>query len=252
MRVVVKTFPDPWLKPVRPVKLGEGEVHVWRACLDVTVEELQVRSKLMKEEERARGARYLRAEVGSRFVAGRGLLRRLLGMYLGTDAAEVEFTFNSFGKPALAAKHGAGDLRFNVSHSHDWALIAFTRGRELGVDIERVRPDFATREIAQRFFSPSEARRLIALPAATQTEAFFQCWTRKEGYIKARGEGLSRGLDSFEVAFGPGVDAAVLNALDDASPTARWLVLDLQPAQGFAGALVVERPVAEVRLWNAE
>lgn len=252
MRVVVKTFPDPWLNPVRPVKLGEGEVHVWRACLDVTVEELQVRSKLMKEEERARGARYLRAEVGSRFVAGRGLLRRLLGMYLGTDAAEVEFTFNSFGKPALAAKHGAGDLRFNVSHSHDWALIAFTRGRELGVDIERVRPDFATREIAQRFFSPSEARRLIALPAATQTEAFFQCWTRKEGYIKARGEGLSRGLDSFEVAFGPGVDAAVLNALDDASPTARWLVLDLQPAQGFAGALVVERPVAEVRLWNAE
>ena len=252
MRVVVKTFPDPWLNPVRPVKLGEGEVHVWRACLDVTVEELQVRSKLLKEEERARGARYLRAEVGSRFVAGRGLLRRLLGMYLGTDAAEVEFTFNSFGKPALAAKHGAGDLRFNVSHSHDWALIAFTRGRELGVDIERVRPDFATREIAQRFFSPSEARRLIALPAATQTEAFFQCWTRKEGYIKARGEGLSRGLDSFEVAFGPGVDAAVLNALDDASPTARWLVLDLQPAQGFAGALVVERPVAEVRLWNAE
>ena len=252
MRVVVKTFPDPWLNPVRPVKLGEGEVHVWRACLDVTVEELQVRSKLLKEEERARGARYLRAEVGSRFVAGRGLLRRLLGMYLGTDAAEVEFTFNSFGKPALAAKHGAGDLRFNVSHSHDWALIAFTRGRELGVDIERVRPDFATREIAQRFFSPSEARRLIALPAATQTEAFFQCWTRKEGYIKARGEGLSRGLDSFEVAFGPGVDAAVLNASDDASPTARWLVLDLQPAQGFAGALVVERPVAEVRLWNAE
>ena len=252
MRVVVKTFPDPWSNPVRPVKLGEGEVHVWRACLDVTVEELQVRSKLMKEEERARGARYLRAEVGSRFVAGRGLLRRLLGMYLGTDAAEVEFTFNSFGKPALAAKHGAGDLRFNVSHSHDWALIAFTRGRELGVYIERVRPDFATREIAQRFFSPSEARRLIALPAATQTEAFFQCWTRKEGYIKARGEGLSRGLDSFEVAFGPGVDAAVLNALDDASPTARWLVLDLQPAQGFAGALVVERPVAEVRLWNAE
>ena len=252
MRVVVKSFLDPWLNPVLPLKLGEGEVHVWRAWLDVSAEELEARSKLVTEEERARGARYLRPEVGTRFVAGRGLLRRLLGMYLGADAAEVEFTFNSFGKPALTPRHGAGDLRFNVSHSHDWALLAFTRGRELGVDIEGVRPDFATREIAERFFSPSEARRLIALPAATQTEAFFQCWTRKEGYIKARGEGLSRGLDSFEVAFGPGVDAAVLNASDDASPTARWLVLDLQPAQGFAGALVVERPVAEVRLWNAE
>ena len=252
MSLAVKTSPDSWMNPARPVKLGEGEVHVWRACLDVTVEELQARSKLLTEEERARGARYLRPEVGSRFVAGRGLLRRLLGMYLGVNAAEVEFVFNSFGKPALSPKHGAGELRFNLSHSHDWALLAFTRGRELGVDIERVRPDFATREIAQRFFSPAEAERLRALPVGEQVSAFFQCWTRKEGYIKARGEGLSRGLDSFEVAFGPGLEPAVLKASDEANALDRWLVLDLQPQESFAGALVVERPLEVVRCWNAD
>ena len=252
MRMAVKTFPGPWLIPVQPVKLEEGEVHVWRARLNVSVEELQARSKLLTEEERARGARYLRPEVGSRFVAGRGLLRRLLGMYLGSDAAEVEFVFNSFGKPALAPKHGAGDLRFNLSHSHDGALLAFTRGRELGVDIERVRPDFATQEIAQRFFSPAEAERLQALPVEEQASAFFQCWTRKEGYIKARGDGLSRGLDSFEVAFGAGLEPAVLKASDEANALDRWLVVDLQPRRGFAGALVVERPVQGVRCWNAD
>lgn len=243
---------EAWMNQSWPVKLGPDEVHVWRARLDVSAEELEARSKLLTEEERARGARYLRPEVGSRFVAGRGLLRRLLGMYLGADAAEMEFTFNSFGKPALAPRHGAGDLRFNVSHSHDWALLAFTRGRDLGVDIEGIRPDFATQEIAERFFSPSEVERLQTLTAAAQTEAFFQCWTRKEGYIKARGDGLSRRLDSFEVAFGHGVDPAILKASDETSASARWLVLDLQPAQGFAGALVVERPVEEVRRWNAE
>ena len=250
--MAVETFPDPWLIPVWPVKLGEGVVHVWRACLDVAVEELQARSQLLTEEERARGARYLRTEVGSRFMAGRGLLRRLLGMYLGSDAAEVEFVFNSFGKPALSPKHGAGDLCFNLSHSHDCALLAFTCGRKLGVDIEKVRPDFATREIAQRFFSPAEAERLQALPVEAQVSAFFQCWTRKEGYIKARGEGLSLGLDSFEVAFGPGLEPAVLQASDEANAKTRWLVVDLQPRNGFAGALVVERPVQGVYCWNAD
>ena len=248
----MKTFLDPWLNPTWPAKLGQDEVHVWRARLDVPAEELQARARLLTDDEKARGARYLRPEVGTRFVAGRGLLRRLLGMYLGTDGAEVEFTFNSFGKPALAAKHRAGDLRFNVSHSHDWALLAFTRGRELGVDIEGVRPDFATREIAQRFFAPSEAERLQLLPVAARSAAFFQCWTRKEGYIKARGEGLSLGLNSFEVAFGPGVEPAVLKAADEANALFRWFVVDLQAAQGFAGALVVQRPVAGVRLWNAK
>jgi 4'-phosphopantetheinyl transferase len=252
MSVAVKTIPDSWVNSVRPVKLGEGEVHVWRACLDVSVEELQARSKLLTEEERARGARYLRPEVGTRFVAGRGLLRRLLGMYLGANAADVEFSFNSFGKPSLPPKQGAGDLFFNVSHSRDWALLAFTRGREVGVDIERVRPDFATLEIAQRFFSPAESERLQALPAGEQAVAFFQCWTRKEGYIKARGVGLSLGLDSFEVAFGPGLEPAVLKASDEVNALDRWLVLDLQPQAGFAGALVVERPVETVCCWNSE
>ena len=223
---------------------------MWRAPLDVPASELTARSGTLSVEERARAARFLRPEVGSRFTAARGMLRRLLGSYLDVAPENVAFTFNPFGKPALADESRAGGLRFNVSHSHDRALLAFTRGRDLGVDIEAQRPDFATREIAQRFFAPSETSRLLALPEAEQTRAFFQCWTRKEGYIKARGDGLSRSLDSFEVAFGPGVAPAILSASDEPDAALRWTVFNLDPAPNFAGALVVEGKPTRVCLFD--
>jgi len=135
---------------------------------------------------------------------------------------------------------GARSLRFNLSHSHGLALVAVTRGREIGVDIEWVRPGMSDERIAERFFSTGEVRALRKLPERLQDEAFFNCWTRKEAYIKAKGEGLSMPLSDFEVSLRPEESAALLSTKRDPQEASRWLICELFPAPGFVAALVVE------------
>ena len=229
-----------WQTPPADLSLGTGEVHVWLGALDVAPGQLEELRAVLKPGELTRADRLLQAHHRVHSAAARGYLRRLLGRYLGVSPQSVELQFNSFGKPALAGELAAGGLRFNVSHSHGLALFAFARGRELGVDIEKMRPDFATAEIAARFFSAAESERLRSLAPEHRQRAFFECWTRKEAYIKARGDGLSRRLDTFEVAFGPGIAPAVLSAGDEPDAATRWAMYDLAPANGYCGALIVE------------
>ncbi len=120
-------------------------------------------------------------------------------------------------------------IRFNVSHSHGVALYAVTRGRKVGIDLERIRFDLAVAEIAERFFSRREVATLRTLPTEMQRQAFFRCWTRKEAYIKARGEGLSLPLDQFDVSLAPGEPAAVLSTPRDPSEASRWSLQELFP-----------------------
>jgi len=244
--------PDCWQTPSAELRLESGEAHVWLARLDVPPDKLQELRTVLKPDEVARADRFLQAPHRVHSAAARGFLRVLLGRYLDIAPQSVELQFNSYGKPSLAGALAAGGVRFNVSHSHGLALFAFTRGRELGVDIEKIRPDFASADIARRFFSAAESARLLSLTPEVQTKAFFECWTRKEAYIKARGDGLSRRLDTFEVAFGPGVTPAIVSAADEPDAAARWAVHDLQPPEGYCGALMVERPGVAVVCWKLE
>jgi 4'-phosphopantetheinyl transferase len=214
-------------------------VHVWRAALDVP--ELQVRSlwDTLTADERQRAERYLFQKDRTFFVVARGLLRVLLGRYLRQDPPHLRFIYGPHGKPALATDTGGGALRFNVSHSHGLALYAITRGREVGVDVERIRPKVAQEKIAERFFSPREVTLLRALPAPLQATAFFACWTRKEAYIKATGEGLTLPLDQFDVSLVPGEPAALLRTAWDPQEAARWALQDLAPAPGYRAAVAV-------------
>jgi 4'-phosphopantetheinyl transferase len=159
----------------------------------------------------------------------------------------LRFIYGDYGKPALASGQ---DLRFNLSHSKEVALLGVTRNAELGVDVEHIRADFATEDIARRFFSRAEVEVFNALPVEEQVAAFFRCWTRKEAYIKAIGKGLSQPLDKFDVALAPGVPPALLQAEDD--DASRWALSDIDVGKGYAGALVVERPVAEVRFFRQD
>ncbi len=240
---------EPWLAPPLDLELGPDEAHVWLTSLDVPAHRLSSLRALLNAEELARADRFLQPHHRCHSAVARGGLRSLLGRYLQVAPQSVVFQFNAHGKPSLAGAHEHSGLRFNLSHSHGLALIAFARGRDLGVDIEKVRPERPAEPIAERFFAPAEAARLRSLPSAQQPEGFFECWTRKEAYIKARGKGLSLPLDSFEVAFGPGVRPAILGASDEPDAVARWALFDLQPSAGFAGALVVERPPCILRCW---
>jgi 4'-phosphopantetheinyl transferase len=166
-------------------------------------------------------------------------MRSILGRYVSVPAQHVMFSYGVGGKPELAPALATSCIKFNLSHSRDFALLAVTRGLEVGVDIEFIDHALATQEIAERFFSAGEADILRSLPCQERADAFFACWTRKEAYIKALGEGLLAPLDSFEVVCRPGMAPRLLHTALDANRS-RWKMYNLNAARGYKSALVVE------------
>jgi 4'-phosphopantetheinyl transferase len=180
------------------------------------------------------------------------VLRDLLGRYLQTQPCTIRFVYNAFGKPDLGPEF-ANRLKFNLSHSGRLAVIAIATAADVGVDLEYVRAESDYADIARRFFSAAEVDYLIALPSHLHAESFFSCWTRKEAYLKACGEGLARSLSSFSVplttdpAHTP-VDLYV--ASKDIVPAKRWSLYTLRPAPGYAGALAIEGTGWRLRQWH--
>jgi 4'-phosphopantetheinyl transferase len=239
-----------WINPPIDTPLADGEVHLWRAALVQPPEALRGFHSTLAPDETAKAARYRFQRDRDHYVAARGLLRRLLVRYLARAPQSFRFSYGAYGKPSLDAAPGAQDLRFNLSHSHELALYAFTRGRDVGIDIEHMRADFAGDDIAERFFSAREVSMLRALPAAARTQAFFNCWTRKEAYIKARGEGLSHPLDEFDVSLIPGEPAALLGTRGDPQELTRWSLQALDAGEGYAAAVAVQGTDHSLRLWQ--
>lgn len=202
--------------------------------------------RLLSADERARAARFRRETDRHRFVAAHGGLRQLLGGYLSRPPAALGFVLGEFGKPALAEADGGRVLLFNLSHAGDWILIALAAGQAVGVDVEPIRPDLDFLPIARTQFSPEEIAALAAEAPGAQVNAFFRCWTRKEAYLKARGQGLAYSLREFSVAFGAQARPELRWVADDPSAAERWTVLECAPAADYAGAVVVEG--APVRL----
>ncbi|HEY1607308.1 MAG TPA: 4'-phosphopantetheinyl transferase superfamily protein [Allosphingosinicella sp.] len=186
---------------------------------------------LLDPEERSRAARLRFERDRHRFIARRGRLRLLLAGALGCAPAKIRYATGRFGKPRL---EGAGDLRFNLSHSDGLALCAIGRGVEIGCDIERRRSDLADAATAERFFAAGERRVLRSLPRERQVQGFFDCWTRKEAYVKALGDGLSCPLDSFEVSLEPGGTTRLGNG------GRAWLIAGFEPAPLYHAAVAVE------------
>lgn len=217
--------------------LAPGGIHIWRATQTVEPAVLSRLYVLLDAEEKARAERFVFQRDRDRFIAGRGVLRELLAAYIGCAPAGIGFDYGPQGKPSLRAREpeALGRIRFNTSHSHGLAAFAFALDCELGVDVELIRSDFGGEEIAERFFSRDEVAELMSLPAEARAEAFFLCWTRKEAYIKARGQGLQIPLASFSVSLTPG-QPEQLCAVD----ASRWELRSFQPKEAYAGALVAE------------
>ncbi len=233
---------DLWLPgPAAPV-LAENEVHVWRAQLDRSPAELDRFRAHLSGDELERAASFRFDQHRNRYVAGRGILRELMARYLAKPPTEFVFGYNSHGKPSVG-----NDLRFNVSHSHELALFAFAH-TEIGVDVERSRPELAGQDIAERFFAPEESNVLMTLPLSERTEAFFRCWTRKEAFVKAHGKGLSLPLSQFVVEFTR--EARLVSTAFDRAEAQRWSLYGLEPRPGYAGALAAEGRGHVVRLFT--
>ncbi|MGH9929014.1 MAG: 4'-phosphopantetheinyl transferase family protein [Pyrinomonadaceae bacterium] len=220
-----------------PCELLTDEVHVWLARLDnYPADGLKL---LLAEDELSRAARFRFDKDRNHYTVARGLLRKLLAAYLGLGAGKLRFSYAEKGKPALEESQRSS-LNFNLAHSHGMAIYAFAHRREVGVDLEFIREDLADEKIAERFFSPHEIDVLGKLPVGLRKQAFFDCWTRKEAYIKARGEGLSMPLDEFDVSLAPGEAAALLRNHKEPAEITRWSMQSVTVPAGYAAALVAE------------
>ncbi len=215
--------------------LNADEVHVWQASLDADPATAERFFGYLSPVEKDRAARFLSPRDANRFTVCRGILRELLGSYIRRPAPDIRLETGLRGKPALHAEGGMPDLRFNLSNSQGLALYAFALRREVGIDVEMIRPEVAFQGVEDRYFSAREQKELRKLPEKLRPEGFFLCWTRKEAYVKARGDGLSLPLDSFDVSLTPG-EPAVLTSQD----RDRWSMYALQPGANFVGCLVVE------------
>jgi 4'-phosphopantetheinyl transferase len=231
-----------WALPAR-------ELHVWRASLERPPQVTGAMRRLLAPDERARADRFRFERDRTRFIVGRSLLRGLLARYLDAVPEELTFQYGAFSKPALP-----GGPWFNLSHSGAVALYAFSSSAEVGIDVELDNADFARERIAERFFSPAEVGVLRSLPVDAQPRAFLSCWTRKEAFIKARGDGLSLPLDSFDVTLAPHLPAALVRTAWCSDEPKHWHMQDLSDRKaGYIAAVairgdgwrVVQRQVGE-------
>jgi 4'-phosphopantetheinyl transferase len=240
--------------PCKPVLEGNA-VQVWCASLEQDETSVAAFFQTLSLDEKARAQRFYFARDQRHFVVGRGVLRDILSRYLDLPPQELLFSYGPKDKPSLApalvqASPKALALRFNLSHSGGLALYAFTDGREVGIDIERLRPLDDAEHIARRFFSMHEVQVFCALPTHLRLEGFFNCWCRKESYIKATGDGLSMPLDRFTVSLIPGESARFLHVEGDPAEAARWSLRELHPAPGYTAAVCVEGEGWELACWS--
>jgi len=236
---------DHWIEPAEWPAPREHAVHVWLAHLPSVLPALPRLVPMLSDAEMERAAKFHFEVHRERYQLTRGLLRTLLAHYLESKAREIVFAYGEHGKPTLREPVG---LCFNASHSGDYAAFAFTRLGETGVDIERVREDLPRREgIALRFFAPGEQAQLELVPEAARARAFYEIWTRKEAFVKARGDGLFSGLDTFEVSLQP---PRLLSIAGDGKAAAQWSMAAFPPVTGYSGAVVVKAPECSCSFWN--
>lgn len=222
----------------RPLPLAAGRIDAWRVELEQPDEVVAALGRVLSPDETARATRFVFARDRRRFVVTRASLRVLLGRHLDVPARAIRFAYAAHGKPALAPGSTGAPLHFNVSHSQELALIALAPDAPLGVDVEAVREMRDLADIAARYFTAAEAETIASVPPDERTLAFFLCWTRKEAFAKALGDGLTLALDRYRVACRPGDPARILEIDGDPAAAAAWSVCDLRPAPGFVGAAV--------------
>jgi 4'-phosphopantetheinyl transferase len=232
------------------IDLLPDEVHVWIAPLSQPETRVADCRTLLSTDERTRADRFHFEKDRTAYTVARAALKSLLGKYMDLPPAAISFEYTSHGKPYLRREVNSADISFNISHSHGLALLAFGIGRQVGVDVERIRPDFGTLEIAQRFFSKSEVEALLAQPPDQQADCFFNCWTRKEAYIKAIGEGLSCPLHRFDVTLAMDEPARLLATRVDSQDASHWSMHNLDVGAGYKAAVIAEGTDWRLHCWK--
>ena len=226
--------------------LAPDQIHVWRVPLNQNPTRIPEFKELLSPDERARAERFRFDKDRNQFIECRAALRLLLSQYLNISPTALTFVKAAHGKPALANGHSESGLRFNLSRRDGLALVAIARDREIGVDVELIQAGLPIFEIANVSFSENELAELQSLPEAQQAAGFYNCWTRKEAYVKARGEGFSFPLKQFDVSLTPGAAAKLLAVRGSNTEVDRWTMQDVSAGDGYVAALIFEGPNAAI------
>jgi len=224
--------------------LSPDEVHVWPIKLEASAAQFSSLSRLLSEDEKRRAESFKFERHSRAFVISRGFLRLILADYLRQSPESIAFTYGLKGKPGLTPS----SIKFNLSHSEDMALLALTSGVEIGVDLEKIRPMNDLDNIARRFFSEQECHDLMNLTPSSRNHAFFNCWTRKEAFLKATGDGLSAPLDQFQVTLLPNQEARLVHVCQNVDEARTWTIHDLSLLPGFAAAIAYRAPVKKLQI----
>lgn len=240
---------DIWRVPPPSPTLTWSDIHLWCASLDQSTERREQLGQTLSADEQAKADRFRFERDRHHFIVARGILRALLGQYLDLDPASIQFCYGAHGKPQLASLHHASPLRFNLSHSHELALYAFTLNSRIGVDLEYIRPMSDMTQIVTSFFAETEKKVFHALPLDQRPLAFFNGWTRKEACLKAIGEGLSYPLHKIEVAIAPGQPANTLKLADNSLDSTQWWLQPIDIAPEYTAAVVVETQKSLIQSW---
>lgn len=238
-----------WASPPSIWSLKRVEAHVWGAVLDVSSGRLAAYAETLSADEHERARRFHFERGQKHFIAGRGILRAILGSYLKLEPAQLQFEYGSRGKPSVAKIHDQSALHFNLAHSDSLLLVAVTEHCPIGVDVECMRLVEQV-DLAERFFSGNEAKRLRTLPADQQTSAFFNLWTRKEACLKATGEGIAERLQQITVSFLPDEPVRVLEDFGAPETAPGWTLAALSPAAGYVAAVAAAVPRLELSCWR--
>ena len=239
-----------WRSPPKDLTLPPNEIHVWRDFLDQSMPLVTWFARQLSTDERERAARFHFAHDQRRFTVSRGLLRILLSSYMRCSPESIQFRYTPYGKPTLAEGTWTMLPRFNLSHSHELVLYAFSSNQEPGIDVEFVRPIAEAKGIAERFFSAEENAVLRRLAPAEMQKYFFIYWTRKEAYLKARGTGLTQSAEQIDMLPMSDQQARAQGGDENAQRGDQWILHDVAPAPGYVGALATQEYDTRVVYWH--
>ena len=228
--------------------LAGNEIHVWATVLAAPANILEGLFHHLSPDEKERANKFKFEKHRNRYIAGRGVLRTILGQYLSVDPADLRFVYAENGKPTLAEEIAGAGIHFNLAHTGELALLAVTRIGRIGVDVESVRSVKNVDELVARFFSSRENALFQKVPEENKPAAFFNLWTRKEALLKATGEGITRSLSLVEVSFLPGEPARLVAISGDTMKAAQWSLRELSPATGYAAAVAIQLGTSNIQL----
>lgn len=227
--------------------LKPHQVHVWSLNKSEHKNKLAAYWNILSKEEKESASKYRFTRDRDCSIIARGALRTLLGNYLKQSPERIKFQFGTHGKPSL---NELSDIEFNVSHSTNAIVLAFVQHNSIGIDVEYIKRNIEVKKIAKHFFSKEEIMSLFSMDESYYKQAFYNCWTRKEAFIKALGSGLSFPLDQFVVSLDSTKEAALLDTKWDEKEKDNWVLKSFEPAQDYIGAVTVKGKVSDIQFWK--